>query len=99
MGESTEQCVICLRSFGFDDVVGHLDGAPAHLTCLERIRKPGAKMDDRPAAGGFRNARSDDGEPICPVCGQPIALGQGAAPSREFMLHIVCWDRGGRAGT
>ena len=96
MGEATEQCVICLRPIRLDDVVGRLDGSPAHITCLERLRKPGAKMEERAAPAELRNARSDSGDPICPVCKEPIGLGQGAAQSRQFMLHIICWDRGDR---
>jgi hypothetical protein len=94
MGEAVEQCVICLRSIPLGEASGRLDGSPAHVACLDRIRRPGAKIEDRPSPAVFKNTRSDAGDPICPVCGKPIAFGQGAARSREFVLHIVCWDHG-----
>jgi hypothetical protein len=97
MPRQMERCAICLDPLALDDVVERAPGVAVHLRCLERARKPGAKAE-RPAPAGLKNARTDTGDPICPVCGEPIGLGQGAAPSREYMLHVTCWDRGGRAG-
>jgi hypothetical protein len=96
VSESTERCAICLEFFRVGDTVERAHGASVHPACIEHKRKPGAKVE-RPAPPGVKNARTDNGEPICPVCAEPIALGQGAARSREYMLHVTCWDRGGRA--
>ena len=95
MSESTEQCAICLQPFHLGEIVERTHGSPVHLGCLEHVRKPGAKVA-RQAPGGLKNARTDSGDPICPVCDEPIGLGQGAAQSREYVLHVTCWDRGSR---
>jgi hypothetical protein len=95
VSESTERCPICLELFRVGDAVERGDSSPIHVACLERLRKPGAKVE-RPASPGVKNARTDTGEPICPVCDEPIGFGQGAR-SREYMLHVTCWDRGGQA--
>lgn len=97
MSKPTEQCVICLERLGLDDVAERGPGSSVHRRCLERARKPGAKAE-RHTPGGLKNMRTDQGDPICPVCDEPIGLGQGAAQSREYMLHVTCWDRGDRVG-
>ena len=97
VSKPTERCAICLEPLGLGDAVERTHSSPVHLACLEHVRKPGAKVE-RHAPPGVKNARTDSGDPICPVCDEPIGLGQGAAQSREYMLHVTCWDRGGRAG-
>jgi hypothetical protein len=88
---------MCLEPLGLDEVVERASGSAVHRRCLEPARKPGAKAQRRPP-DGFQNVRTDTGDPICPVCDKPIGLGQGATQSREYMLHVTCWDRGDRAG-
>jgi len=97
VSKPTERCAICLDPLAPDDVAEGAHGSSVHLRCLEHARKPGAKAE-RHTPAGLKNARTDGGDPICPVCEEPIGLGQGAAQSREYMLHVTCWDRGGRAG-
>ncbi len=97
MSKPTERCAICLNPLALDDVVERDLASSVHRRCLEHARKPGAKAE-RHTPSGLKNMRTDSGDPICPVCDQPIGLGQGAAQAREYMLHVTCWDRGGHAG-
>jgi hypothetical protein len=96
VSDATERCAICLEPLRAGDDVELAHDAPVHAGCVEHVRKPGAKIE-RPASPAVKNARTESGEPICPVCAQPIGLGQGAARSREYMLHVTCWDRGDQA--
>jgi hypothetical protein len=94
VSDATERCAICLEPLraGEDMELSH--GAPVHAGCVARVRKPGAKAERHAAV---KNARTESGEPICPVCAEPIGTGQGAARASEYMLHVTCWDRGGQA--
>lgn len=97
VSESMARCAICLEPLRLDDAVERTPGSPVHPGCLEHVRKPGAKVA-RQAPSALKNARTEGGEPICPVCEKPIGLGQGATQAREYLLHVTCWDRGDRAG-
>jgi hypothetical protein len=46
----------------------------------------------------FKNARAQDGLPICPLCGTSIAVGDDAGADGAFMLHLGCWRRHGDQG-
>lgn len=63
VSKSTERCAICLEPFRLGDVVERTYGSPTHLGCLERIRKPGAKVE-RQAPAGLKNAHRQRGSDL-----------------------------------
>jgi hypothetical protein len=40
----------------------------------------------------FRNARDDQGVPLCPTCGAAIQPGDSTLFADDFMLHVDCWS-------
>jgi hypothetical protein len=40
----------------------------------------------------MENQRDHCGNPICPVCGQPIVAAECVGKSDSYMVHIFCWD-------
>jgi hypothetical protein len=45
----------------------------------------------------FRNARDEQGAPLCPTCGAAIHPGESTLFAGDFMLHVDCWSPPGEA--
>ena len=56
-------------------------------------RRPVCGGSDDAARWKLDNERNQRGQPICPVCDQPILPATNVGRLDGFMVHIECWVR------